>query len=467
MKIHSAQVIRYRGGGSDNYSSNSDKYSDNISECESENCNDYDSDHQEIFYIGDTETSTIKFSVFHPPKVEEQMSNLTISIDQINLTYSRRQEKFDNKFTQMDLLNRIREIASLPARDMLNNKGSLKNIHLWDYLLPNNGAKEGISLLDTYMLEELTNKLVIQVKQGKYRKFSVVDGISEVYDLSGIHKSIDGELPLRAVIDIDALRKYMESEKVNARDIFIHICYSYIRVLYMILDCSWEEIFEELIITTSSNSNKCSYHLLYAPALLIDYQELKQFIELVYKLTGEKYGKFIDRGLPGRNFCLRLIGSAKKNYVKRILKFSLDNGWDELNHTRVQPPTSVKCEVKPRILNYPDYLGSWDIKEKDSQWYVYFNRKTYLECPICKHTHDKDQQWFGRTHYDGTFIVKCFQQNRDESGKIFNDPSIAEKIQQKNKNNISLLISYKIKEVYEERYVKSLSKKSDVYVGSQ
>ncbi|CAJ0758679.1 2511_t:CDS:1, partial [Entrophospora sp. SA101] len=89
-------------------------------------------------------------------------------------------------------------------------------------------------------------------------------------------------------------------------------------------------------------------------------------------------------------------------------------------------------------------------------------------------------------------------QNRDESGKIFNDPSIAEKIQQKNKNNMCLdgtygtlpPIIHKVKgpkfpkpflempswakcdspltatEVYKEQYVKPLPKEGDVYVGS-
>ncbi|RHZ76190.1 hypothetical protein Glove_202g91 [Diversispora epigaea] len=80
---------------------------------------------------------------------------------------------------------------------------------------------------------------------------------------------------------------------------------------------------------------------------------------------------------------------------------------------------SLRYEVRPRILSiekinnqkkiivghdalkkyanlvlqkYSDYIGSWDIEEKDSQWYVYFNRKIYLECLICKRTHDKDQR---------------------------------------------------------------------------
>ncbi|CAG8670769.1 3779_t:CDS:1, partial [Paraglomus occultum] len=100
------------------------------------------------------------------------------------------------------------------------------------------------------------------------------------------------------------------------------------------------------------------------------------------------------------------------------------------------------------------------------------------------------QRWFGRAYGNGSFVVKCFQQNRDESGEIFNDPSIAEKIQQKNKNNILPPASHKTKdsgfpkaflnmpswvkydepliasERYEERYVKPLSKENDNYIGS-
>ncbi|CAG8497789.1 17483_t:CDS:2 [Cetraspora pellucida] len=326
-----------------------DNFSDNISEYGSENCSDYGSD-----YESDNETNTIETPVPQPPKVEEQMFNTTYSTEQVSPTYPKRQERFDDKFIQKDVMNKIRKIISSPVRDMSNNKESLEDIHLWDYLLSNYGVKEGISLLDAYTREELTNILIIQIDQKDKQapKFSVIDNISEIYGLPGIHKS-----------------------------------------LYRILDCSWEEIIKGLVIMTSSDDSKCSYHLLYALTLLVDYQELKEFTELVYRLMGEKYGKFIDRGLPGRNFCLCLIGSAKKDHVKRILQYSLDNGWNDLNNTRVQPSTSSRYEVRPCILSiekinnqkkiivghdalkkyanlvlqkYSEYLGSWDIEEKDS-----------------------------------------------------------------------------------------------------
>ncbi|CAG8617815.1 9945_t:CDS:2 [Paraglomus occultum] len=417
MSTQSTQLERYGGGETDDYSSDSDVYSDNISESGSENCSDYGSD-----YESDTETSIINPQISQPPKVEEQMSNSTNFTDRVGVIYTQRQEKFDNKFTQKDLLNRICGIASSPAREMLSTKGLLEDVYLWDYLLPNYGAKEGISLLDAYTREELADKLVIQVEQGEYKKFSVVDDISEVYGLPGIHECINGQRPLRPVIDIDASSEKMGLEKVNARDVFIH------------------------------------------------------------------------------------------------------NGWNNLNDTRVQPPISMNFEVRPRILSvekinqkkiivghnalknyanlvlrkYPNYLSDWDIEErsscqgieKNSQYFVYFSRKAYQECPICNRIHEKDQRWFGRVYGNGSFVVKCFQQNRDERGVIFNDPSIAEKIQQKNKNNIPSPVIHKVKgpkfpwpflempawakcdspltatEVYEEQYVKPLPEEGDVYVGS-
>ncbi len=86
------------------------------------------------------------------------------------------------------------------------------------------------------------------------------------------------------------------------------------------------DIFKGLIIATSSNISKYSYHILYASALLIDYYEFKAFTELVYTLTGEKFGRYIDQGLPDQNFNLHLISSTKKGRVKYILQFLLDNG---------------------------------------------------------------------------------------------------------------------------------------------
>ncbi|CAB4388770.1 unnamed protein product [Rhizophagus irregularis] len=377
---------------------------------------------------------------------------------------------------------------------MSDYKGSLDCLPIYSFLFPN---EKGSSLYNAYDRNEVEDKLVIKIDQdGDYApKFSVADDISEVFGLPGIHECINGQKPLRAVIDIDASQEDMEITGVKAQ----------------------EDILKGLVIATSSDPSKCSYHILYAPALLIDHHELKAFTELVYTITGEKFGKYIDRGLPGQNFNLRLIGSAKKGCVKRILQFSLDNGWNELDHARVQPPPSLGIEVRPRMLSieknnnplrisvgqdilrkyaelvlqkHSSYLRDWTIEEKDSENFIYFNRKAPLGCPLCKRIHDKDQQWFGRVCASSErFIIKCFRQNSDGPGDVFEcDPSIAEKIQQKNKNISSAPSKTKgpgfpkafvqmpswakyneiltATETYKERYVRSLPNEGDIYVGS-
>ncbi|CAG8475012.1 11717_t:CDS:2, partial [Cetraspora pellucida] len=296
MSLYNAQQMQYRGRKTNDYSSNLDTYSNNTFECESDNCSNYESD---------IKTSIIESSIFQLSNIEKQIFNSTYLTNQVDSTcssysltvFTKRQEKINDKFTQKDLLNKIHKIAFLSTRDILNNKGSLKDIHL----------------------EELADKLVIQVEQGKYKKFSVIDDISEVYRVSRVHECINRQQALRPVINIDALLGDIEAEKVKTKDVFIQICVFFVRVLYIILDCSWEEIFKKLVIATLSNNNKCSYYLLYTPTLLIDYLELKEFTELIYKLTGKKYDKFIDIELSSRNFNLRLISSAKNDCVKRIL----------------------------------------------------------------------------------------------------------------------------------------------------
>ena len=262
------------------------------------------------------------------------------------MTYTLKQENFNNKFSPKDLLNAIQGILSSLPRDMSDDKGSLDCLPIYSFLFPN---EKGSSLYNAYDRSEVENKLVIKIDQDADHapKFSIADDISEVYGLPGIHECINGQKPLRAVIDIDASQEDMEATGVKAQEVFFRVCLSFIRALYRILDCSWEDILNGLVITTSSDPSKCSYHILYAPVLLIDHHELKAFTELVYTITGEKFSKYIDRGLPGQNFNLRLIGSAKKGRVKCILQFSLDNGWNELEHTRVQPPTSLGLKVRP------------------------------------------------------------------------------------------------------------------------
>jgi hypothetical protein len=43
------------------------------------------------------------------------------------------------------------------------------------------------------------------------------------------------------------------------------------------------------------------------------------------------------------------------------------------------------------LQKHSSYLRDWNIEEKDSENFVYFNRKALLlECPLCKRIHDKN-----------------------------------------------------------------------------
>ena len=76
------------------------------------------------------------------------------------------------------------------------------NDHVYFQYLSNN--KNDISLLEAYHPEEIYSKYIVRVS-GK--GFTVIDHPSEVYGLPDTHECIDGNLPLRLVLDIDARQK--------------------------------------------------------------------------------------------------------------------------------------------------------------------------------------------------------------------------------------------------------------------
>ncbi|CAI2198043.1 20017_t:CDS:2, partial [Funneliformis geosporum] len=76
--------------------------------------------------------------------------------------------------------------------DMSDEKGSLEYLPIYSFLFLN--------------------------EKGSTPKFSVADDISKVYGLPGIHEYINDQKPLRAVIDIDASQKDMETSGVKTQE---------------------------------------------------------------------------------------------------------------------------------------------------------------------------------------------------------------------------------------------------------
>ena len=134
------------------------------------------------------------------------------------------------------------------------------NDHVYFQYLSNN--KNDISLLGAYHPKEIYSKYIIRVA-GK--DFTVVNHPSEVYGFSDTHECIDGNLPLRLVLDIDA-RQYsdpmnpelpsLDEYKISREDLLSRILIACANIL-----CSDLKHFVPLnafTLASSSNANKCS-----------------------------------------------------------------------------------------------------------------------------------------------------------------------------------------------------------------
>ena len=195
-----APALRYNGAGPNEYLSDTDSYNDNDSDCGSDDYNNYESN-----YGSDNEEASCTST----------STTEAVKVRKVNVTYTLRQKNFNGKFSPKDLLNAIQGILSSLPRDMSDDKGSLDCLPIYSFFFPN---EKGSSLYNAYDRSEVENKLVIKIDQDADHapKFSVADDISEVYDLLGIHKCINGQKPLRAVIDIDASKEDMEANGIKA-----------------------------------------------------------------------------------------------------------------------------------------------------------------------------------------------------------------------------------------------------------
>ena len=116
--------------------------------------------------------------------------------------------------------------------------------------------------------------------------FTVVDHPSEVYGLPDTHECIDGNLPLRLVLDIDARQKpdpmnpelpSLDGYKISREDLLSKILIACADIIYS--DLNHFIILNAFALASSSNANKCSWHIVYPYAHFIDYRDLKGFVK--------------------------------------------------------------------------------------------------------------------------------------------------------------------------------------------
>ncbi|EXX62455.1 hypothetical protein RirG_161620 [Rhizophagus irregularis DAOM 197198w] len=139
-------LARYDGANPGEYLSDSVSYN-NDSDCGSDDYNNYESN-----YESDNEKAPCA-STSTTEAVKER---------KVNVTYTLRQENFNDKFSPKDLLNTIRGILSSSPRDMSDDKGSLDCLPIYSFLFPN---EKGSSLYNAYDQDKVEDKLVIKIDQ--------------------------------------------------------------------------------------------------------------------------------------------------------------------------------------------------------------------------------------------------------------------------------------------------------------
>ncbi|CAG8835705.1 11158_t:CDS:2, partial [Gigaspora margarita] len=157
---------------------------------------------------------------------------------------------------------------------------------------------------------------------------------------------------------------------------------------------------------SSSNIDKCSWHIIYPYTRFIDYRDLKGFMKKVIELVEKPYSKFIDVGLSKSCFSLWLLESAKEGRVKRPAISSAKNKFHKLENYLVQPKAN-RSVIWPRTFSSEKLAEEkfQPIKDENAlvkgsnlviakyEWFeigkigkglINFQVQLPKECPICK-----------------------------------------------------------------------------------
>jgi hypothetical protein len=127
----------------------------------------------------------------------------------------------------------------------------------------------------------------------------------------------------------------LDGNKISCEDLLSKILTACVDILYF--DLKHFAILDAFVLASSSNSDKCSWHIVYPYTRFIDYRDLKGFVKKVAERVGKSYSEFIDIGLYKSRFSLRLLGSAKEDRVKRPALSSVKKGYCKLENYLVQP----------------------------------------------------------------------------------------------------------------------------------
>ncbi|CAG8486342.1 1410_t:CDS:10, partial [Scutellospora calospora] len=138
------------------------------------------------------------------------------------------------------------------------------------------------------------------------------------------------------------------------------------------------------------------------------YRELKGFTEKVIELVEEPYSKFINIGLPKLCFSLQLLGSAKKEHIKRPAISSINKGFKNFDNyllaeEEFKPIDNNDALVKGANLAIAEYR--WLQIRRIEKGFINFQVQSVKEYPIYDIKYDKDQL-YGYIQKNRYFVLK-------------------------------------------------------------
>ena len=232
----------------------------------------------------------------------------------------------------------------------------------------------------------------------------------------------------------------LDENKISREDLLSRILIACADIIYS--DLKHLVPLNAFTLASSSNADKCSWHIVYKYARFVDYRDLRGFVKKVADRVGKPYSDFIDIGLYKSRFNLRLLGSAKEDRVKRPAISSVKRGYCELKDYLVQPKWDAseiwpqtfspeKEEKKFQPIENETALSNgtslvitkygWLEIGKIGNGFVHFQVQSYQACPICEIKHEKDQL-YGFLRSNGCFVLKCYRQKNykpDHKGLAF------------------------------------------------
>src|SRR3989440_8780751 len=140
----------------------------------------------------------------------------------------------------------------------------------------------------------------------------------------------------------------LDNYKITREDFLSRILIACANIIYS--DLKHLVPLDAFTLASSSNANKCSWHIVYKYGRFVDCRDLRGFVKKVADRVGKPYSDFIDIRLYKSRFSLRLLGSAKENRVKRPAISSVKKGYHKLEDYLVQPKPDYS-KIWPRTLS--------------------------------------------------------------------------------------------------------------------